>query len=219
MPQMGVTIKGVEKTLKWLEEKRADADKAMNTALRVEGFRLKNLMQKEIRSGAPGGRRFAPLSHIAKRGSGRRNRAPLEALAKAVRYQVNTSMGLKVQVGFVQPASGSYLLSKSWLRMAREHQAGFTRTITDAQRSWIIRRGASLLGWRRSLGGDTSYTGAYGGNLEASAGSTPFFLKKSTRTLTTPPREIISPFWQAHQAGTRRNIEQNWKRKMAGQRI
>jgi hypothetical protein len=113
----------------------------------------------------------------------------------------------------------SNISSKKWRWLAEQQQAGFTRTITVTQRRWLARRGASLLGWRRSLGGNTAYTGTYGRNREAASGNSPFFLKKGTTTFVTPPRPIIAPFWQAHQAAARRNIAMNFKRKMAGQRI
>lgn len=215
MQEAGATIKGVKKTLKWLEKNRAEAEKNMNIALRVEGFRLRKLMQREIKAGSPGGRRFAPLTDISKRmdyqKSPRRN--PLKALAQGVRYHVNPRPPYQVAVGFVGPSS------KKWRSLAASHQKGFTRTITEAQRRAIVHRGARLLGWDRTMGGKTSYKNKYGGNLEATAGNTPFFLKKSTKTLTTPARPIIAPFWQAHQQSIRRNIASNFKRKMAGQHI
>ena len=218
MQEAGATIKGVKKTLKWLEKNRAEAEKNMNIALRVEGFRLRKLMQREIKAGSPGGRRFAPLTDISKRmdyqKSPRRN--PLKALAQGVRYHVNPRPPYQVAVGFVGPSNIS---SKKWRSLAASHQKGFTRTITEAQRRAIVHRGARLLGWDRTMGGKTSYKNKYGGNLEATAGNTPFFLKKSTKTLTTPARPIIAPFWQAHQQSIRRNIASNFKRKMAGQHI
>ena len=257
MQEAGATIKGVKKTLKWLEKNRAEAEKNMNIALRVEGFRLRKLMQREIKAGSPGGRRFAPLTDISKRmdyqKSPRRN--PLKALAQGVRYHVNPRPPYQVAVGFVGPMtrsdadrglgfvgrrvnqyssprtrvaalnplgwgiSRSNISSKKWRSLAASHQKGFSRTITEAQRRAIVHRGARLLGWDRTMGGKTSYKNKYGDNLEATAGNTPFFLKKSTKTLTTPARPIIAPFWQAHQQSIRRNIASNFKRKMAGQHI
>ena len=255
MQEAGVTIKGVDKTLRWLEKNRAEAEKNMNIALRVEGFRLRNLMQREIKAGAPGGRRFDPLTDISKRmdfqKSPRRN--PLADLAKGVRYHVNPRPPYQVAVGFVGPMTWSdadrglgfvgrrvnqyspplarvaalnpigwgmgrsQISSKKWRRLAESHQKGFTRTITETQRRYIAHQGARLLGWERTLGGKTSYKNKYTDNLEATAGNTPFFLKKSTKTFTTPARPIIAPFWQAHQQSIRRNIASNFKRKMAGQ--
>lgn len=258
MLQAGVTIKGTRKVSRWLEAKKAESEKAMNTALRVEGFRLKNLMQREIRAGAPGGRPFAPLTYIARRARSdkRPGRSPLEALSKGVRYEVSPRPPYNaVAVGFVGPMTWSdadlalgyvgrranqyspglsrnpalnplgrgitrsNISSKRWRALAEQQQKGFTRTITDKQREWLARRGASLLGWRRSLAGDTSYTGTYGRNLEAVEGNSPFFLRKSTTRFVSPPRPIIAPFWAAHAAQARRNIERNFVQKMKGQRI
>lgn len=218
--QAGVTIKGIKRTKRWLEAKKSEAEKAMNTALKVEGFRLRNEMQKEIRAGAPGGRRFDPLSHISRglfRSRPRPDR-PLAALARAVRYAVTRKKPYTVNVGFIQPTSGYFGISKRWINLARLHQEGFTRNITPAMRLMIVRSGARKAGWK-NIGGDTSYTGSYAGNLEAMAGNSPFFLRKETTQFRTPARPIIAPFWQAHQASVRRNIQTNFRRKMAGQRI
>lgn len=218
--QVGMTVKGAKKTARWLEGKRSEAEKAMNTALKVEGFRLRNELQKEIRAGAPGGRRFDPLTHISRglfRSRPRPDR-PLAALARAVRYAVTNREPYTVNVGFIQPGSGYFGISKRWIRLARLHQEGFTRTITPAMRLMIVRSGARKAGWK-NIGGEASYTGSYAGNMEAMAGNSPFFLKKDTKTFHTPPRPIIAPFWQSQQRKIRKNVEKNFNKKMRGERI
>ena len=59
------SIKGVKAVDRYLVKEEARAQKARNTALRVEGYRLKNLLQKEIRQGAPGGRQLWILGPAA----------------------------------------------------------------------------------------------------------------------------------------------------------
>lgn len=202
------TLKGGKSVADWLEKQEAAAKKAHQTAVKVEGYRLMSLLRSEIKRGAPGGKRFPDLSFIARRmnrkvrGSGSwvrqsPNREPLTRLATAVRYAV-TKQPFSMAVGFVNPVGGSQI-SNTWRRIAKNQQTGFTRPVTQKQREAMARRGSEL------------------GTIEG--GETPFFLRKSTRSMTTEARPIISPFWQAHQAASRTNIRSNFRRKMAGERI
>lgn len=204
-------LDGVDKTMKWLKAQKKEAGKAHVTAVRVEGFRLKNLLQKEIKQGAPGGRQFAPLSFIARRlvkqieihgGRTERqspNRKPLARLVHGVRYNIATSGLFKMMVGFVQPGRGPHSVSKSWRRLAKYHQTGFPSTVSDSLRRLIVWRGGML------------------GSVEGQ--QTPFFLKRNTHQFRTPSRPIVDPFWQAHKNTARKNISKNFRRKMAGKRI
>ena len=226
---VGATVKGADKVIKGLKKADFQTEKALNTAVRIEGFRLKKLLQKEIRSGAPGGRRFAPLSFIARRlnthimvSGGRTarqnvNRTPLRRLALGIRYHIMSHKPFTMAIGWVGPQSASDArmgivrdpfgrgimegdhVSKSWRRIAYFQLEGFTRPISDDLRRYIVRRGAIL------------------GTVEG--GNTPFFLKKSTRQFRTPARPIIDPFWKAHQNKAKHNISRNFKRKLKGQRI
>jgi hypothetical protein len=189
------TLKGakqLEKALK-VEDKRQE--KALQTAVKVEGFRLKNKLQSEIRSGAPGGEQFEPLSFIARRrGKGFRPNKPLQRLAVAVRYFVKSVKPFDFRIGWVGPK-----VSKSWKRIAKQQQEGFTRTPTDKQRRYFARKGGSL--------GKRSANRKY------------LFLRKSTTQLKTPDRPIIEPFWEAEQFAAWKNIRSNFKRKMRGEKI
>lgn len=225
---VGATIQGVGQVIKDLEKASLNTQKNLNSAIRGEGFRLKNLLQKQIRSGSPGGATFKPLSFIARRLNstiqtmgGRTakqspNRKPLNRLAIGIRYEANDNPAV-VAVGWVGPqtrfdarmASRSDMFgrgilekdvtSKSWRRLGYFHQKGFTRTITEAQRRYIIYRGSRL------------------GKVEG--GSTPFFLKKSTRTFTTPARQIINPFWDQEKKAALSNIKRNFEIKQRGGRF
>lgn len=204
-------VNGVDKCVAWLRDNRQRAKKAEETAVKVEGFRLKNLLQKELRKGAPGGRPFKPLTSIARRlertiqvagGRTRRqtpNRNPLARLGHGVRYNIRTGPAFKMLVGFVQPTHGPHTVSKSWRRIAKIHQEGFDRTVTPALRRLVVRRGTEL------------------GTVEG--GNTPFFLRRRTNRFQSPARPIIDPFWTAHANQAAKNINKNFRLKMAGKRI
>lgn len=179
----------------WLARK-----KAAEISAKVEGFRLKEILQKEIEAGAPGGRQFDPLSEIARRMRRPMNRTPLRRLAKIVRIAYGKDGGkYTVKLGFVDPYKGTSSLSKSWKRIAERQQAGFTHRITG------VRRRAILL---------TAY-----GMGKRARGRKYLFLKKATQDFKTPARPIIDPFWAAHKAEADRNIQRNFARKLAGERI
>lgn len=199
--KLEATIKGTKKTVRWLEKKRSEAVKAENTALKVEGFRLRTQLQKEIRAGAPGGKQFAPLTYISRglHRSRMRPDKPLASMAKAVRYAVTNHKPYTVKAGFIQPGSGYHGISKRWIALAEMHQQGFDRTVTKKMREMFVRWGARL------------------GTIEG--GDTPFFIRRTTQKMKTPARPIIAPFWQSQQHKIRRNIENNFKRKMRGERI
>lgn len=206
----GVTLKGGKAVSRYLTQSGKTCAKAMTTAVRVEGFRLKKQMQADIRKGAPGGRQLAPLSAIAKRmqrkvqGEGAAgirqspNRKPLARLALAVRYAVASVSPFTMAVGFVDHG-GVNKVSNTWRRIAKLQQGGFSRLITKKQRGAIIERGGIL------------------GKIEG--GSTPFFLRRNKKSFKTPARPIVEPFWNANRLAARRNIKQNFKLKLAGKRI
>jgi hypothetical protein len=198
---MKATITGTKKTQKWLKNKQDQSEKAMNVAIKKETFRLMRLMKKEIRTGAPGGRRFDPLSSMARFYSSRRGykKHPFGRMHYGVRYQFSGDAtgfnNFKATLGFL----GGNNVQNLFRSLARKHQTGFQKLITPKQRQWVINRGAEL------------------GTVEG--GDTPFFLKKSTTHFKTPARPIISPFWQAHHRAAQRNIQTMFRRKMAGERI
>ncbi len=186
-----VEMKGLDKLLKGLKQEKERVEKALNTAIKIEGYRLRKEMQKEIRAGAPGGRPFAPLSAIVKRRYGNRRSGPLARLAVAVRYQVTQRDPMEMHVGWVGPR-----VSKSWKYIARVQQEGFSFPVNPELRRALRRRGARL--------------------PKRSPYREYFFLRKETRRFRVPARPIIEPFWRAHEQEAWRNIKNNWKRKMRG---
>jgi len=188
-----MSVKGATKAQAAIKRYKTKSKKAMNTAIKIEAFRLRKKLKHDLSRGAPGGRDLLPLSHIARNLFRNKNRKPLAKLGPGVRYRVTDQNPFTIEIGFIQ--SGPAGLR----RLAKKHQEGFTQLITPDQKGWIIGRGAKL------------------GKIEG--GDTPFFLRKSTRSLTTPGRPIIDPFWAANKTKAGANIRRNFKAKLSGKRI
>ena len=184
---------GLERTLK-TEGKRQE--KAMNTAVKVEGFRLMRLLKKQIQSGTPGGQKFEPLSFLARAWGSKRlgPNKPLRRLAIAIRYFVKDQSPFDMRVGWVGPKT-----SKSWKRIAEMQQEGFTGEMKPSRREFFRLKGAAMT--KRSVA--RKY----------------MFVRKSTRQFTTPARPIMDPFWRAEKDRAWRNIQRNYRLKMKGEII
>lgn len=183
--------------------------KAEDTAVRVEGYRAMRVLKAEIRRGAPGGRRFAPLSTLARR-SGRnplrlKPDRPLYGLAQAVGYESNKRSPITLKVGFVGRPS-----SDTWRKLALLHQRGFTFGAGSREGTRHTGMDERKRSFFRYVGGALS---------ERAQNRRHLFLRKATRTFRTPARPIIDPFWAAHRNEAARNIRDNFRRKMAGERI
>jgi hypothetical protein len=218
-------IKGIQKVLKSVDQAEKANQKAMRTAIRVEGFRLRNLMKKEIKQGRPGGLQWSPLSYIAASNPGidarfksgpaalrKRNRnRPLAALHYGVHYDVtrDNQNPFMAYVGFGEPyqagswakkQSGSNLAySKSWRRLARIHQEGFSADIDKGDRRWFAYKGGKL--------------------SKRTATRKFYFIRKDRHSFKTPARPIIQPFLLAYRNEALRNIGINFRRKLKGDRI
>jgi len=207
-------LKGTKKIRKDLEKEAARDEKALNIALKVEGFSLMKQMRLEIHRGAPGGRPFVPISRIAARTMASRlwgsseitkfgavgttaaaKKRPLRRLGNMVRYSLRRGRQFSVAVGF--PADR---LSKSWVRIARVQQEGGTFTVSEKTRR-NIRQVGIILKKRREP--EWRY----------------FFLQKKTRRFRVPARPIVDPFWRKHREDAWISIRKNFRRKVAGQRI
>jgi hypothetical protein len=160
----------------------------METAVKVEGYRLTKELKGLIRAGRLGG---PEKSMIARKLS--RTSRPLRRLATAVRYQVERQP-FALRFGWVGPK-----VSKSWRNIARRQQEGFTTRVSERQRAYFRAVGAGL--------------------SERSKYRRYFFLKKSTKEMKTPARPILEPFWDARRERAWRNIADNYRRKLGGERI
>jgi hypothetical protein len=174
--------------------------KAGVTAIKVELFRLRKILQGELKQGQVAGRSFAPLQ-VVSRGT-RPSKKPLAALAVAVRYNVVKEGDIThMSVGFDGPQS-----SKSWRRIAHAVQEG-----GDISPDYHLFGSTLRRLWIR-IGGD--YKKGRGKSIAKY-----FFLRKTTQKLHVPARPIIAPFWEAQQATATSNIISNFDKKMKGERI
>jgi len=212
MVELTATIKGAAHFATNMDRARKTEVKNLNTAIKVEGFRLMKKLKREISQGKPGGRPFAPISTLgahteAKRvygksqtakfwapGSmGRAKKKALRRLGSVVRYFVSSKDPFVFRVGWVGR------LSKKWKDLARIHQEGFSRTVSDKKREEFAEMGGTF------PRGDPRRKR--------------FFIRETTSSFRTPARPIMDPFWTAYRDDAWRNIKTNWKRKMAGLRI
>jgi hypothetical protein len=193
-----VVTKGFTQLERNLKAESVRQEKALNTAVKVEGFRLMRLLKKQIRDGAPGGQKFNPLTFLARRWGSKGNRLrpnkPLRRLAIAIRYFIKDFRPLDMRIGWVGPRT-----SKSWKRIAKLQQEGFTRPVAEKRRKSFAALAAAM--------------------SEKSPARPYMFLKKSTKMLTTPARPILDPFWRTEKQRAWRNIQRNYRLKMKGQRI
>jgi len=188
-----LVVKGADTLKRDIKNEAKRTRYAMNLAVRVEGFRLMRLLKKEIRDGAPGGRQFPELSVIARKRLHRGRNEPLRRLALGVRYDIKDHDPVEMHIGW----TGSRV-SRRWKHLARVLQEGFETSVTPGIRKYLA---------------------GYGSGIRDRASVRYFMLKKSTHTLRTPARPIIDPFWRRHERDARRNIVNNFRRKMKGERI
>ena len=182
---------------KSLKQKAQEYNKALETAVKVEGYALRKDLKAEIRTGAPGGKQFAPLTFLARRKRGGKRfspNKPLSRLALGVFYNIVKRSPFTMAIGWTGPKT-----SPAWRRIAERQQEGFSKSVTDPQESYFRHRGEEI--------GEKSQNRKF------------FFLKKSTHQLDTPARPIVDPFWQAHEMKALANIRTNFKRKLGGERI
>lgn len=208
MIEARAAVRNAQNTVRWLQRFHAKSLAAENTAVRVEAYRLMRLLRKEIRAGAPGGKRFAPLSTLARRDSGPRRMRPdrpLAALSRRIGYEVTNRTPIEMKIGFVGPPS-----SDTWRKLAKIHQEGFSFGEGSRQGT----RNTGMPQRRRA------YFARGGGKLSKGAkGRRHMFIRKSTRRFEAPARPIIDPFYRRHRAEALRNIVINTRRKIRGERI
>lgn len=210
-----MTVRGVKKLQRDLKVEGKRQVKAMQTAVKVEGFRLRRVMKKEIRAGAPGGKRFARLSMMRRimLGAWTKSRRlgvnrPLASLSKSVGYKVDYHP-FQLAVGFVD----SWASSVTWRRLARMHQDGFDTSVNALCFRGLNKTIEQVL---REEGAAVDHK-LFGGRK--SRRRNVFFLRKPTQRLRTPARPIIEPFWAAHKSEAMPNIRKNFRLKLQGKRI
>ncbi len=131
--KLTATAKGVTRLQEALNASRKNEKKALDTAIKVEGFRLRKVLMKEIRQGAPGGQPLAPVSAITRRLN--RSAKPLRSMAKGIRYHIQRDP-FAINFGFVG--------NRSWRSLAEKMQAGATIPVSDSLRAFLARTGGTM---------------------------------------------------------------------------
>jgi hypothetical protein len=191
------TILGAQKLAADLKAVRKQEVKDLNTAIRVEVFSMRKELKADIRSGAPGGKRFAPLTFLARRKRDSKRfspNKPLSRLALGIMYNIKRWNPFEIALGWTGPR-----VSESWKRIAEAQQKGFDRPVTDPQERYFRHRGEEI--------------------SERSKNRKFFFLRKSTTQMDTPERPSIEPVWKAREREAWVNIRNNYRKKLKGQRI
>ena len=199
---MSLITCALDAALKDLKEADALRVKAGRNAVSVEGFRLMRLLQKEIKAGAPGGRKLSPLTEIARvigsSGAEHKNN-PLYTAFHGIRYGASKGTGdYTFSLGAVEGKSSS-----TWVKIIRKQQEGFEFPVDDSMRGFLRRIGSELKGSKGRAKGKAKF----------------FFLLPGTTQFKIPPRDIVDAFWSAHQAGVMARIQSNYERKLRGERI
>ncbi len=202
-----ITVTGIRNLHKALEVEGDRQKKALQTAIKVEGYRLLRQFREEIKKGVPGGHPYAhELSVIARRtqrGLPKKNQIPLYRLARLLRYNVAFVDGdMQLSFGFVSNRKNK--MSGSWKALLIKHQEGVS-TLYQGSRTELGRRFARIGGkLKKKDDPDAKY----------------FFLRRTTgRNIKLPERPMTEPFWLSNQVEARNNITRNFKRKMKGKRI
>ena len=214
-------LKNLERLGNAVKSEEKSVDKALNSGIKVEGYRLTRLLIREIRAGAPGGRPLKPLTNLAKYkaskgvfkntgrkpftrlfGTRRAGDAGSQGLSRGtlpVRYDSREDhQGFHLHFGFVDTKKEP--LSDSWKQLMTMHQKGFQSKASPRMKQWIAKTGGAI--WE-----------------DSPRRARPFFLRRTTNVFRTPARPIIDPFWKAHQSEAWLNIRDNFRKKMRGERI
>lgn len=191
MIRFTTVVRGIENIERNLRAENRRQVRALDTAVRVEGYRLRRQLIQDIRAEAPGGRRWEPLSMLQRRRA-RRTKA-LQTLTRAVRYHVPQRSPIEMHIGWVGPR-----VSKSWRRLAQRHQEGFTYEPSKQQRRMLAQ---------------------VGGRMRRSKYKPYHFIRRETKRFKVPARPIMEPFWRRQEPISRSNISRNYVRKLRGERI
>lgn len=208
---INATVSGIANLSRVVRAEGKRHGKALETAIRIEGFRLRKQLMKELRASAPGGKKFKPMRAISRRFGGRflpdkpfanktiqvqvgRDRWRKFSMTDVIRYHITRQPDFQMAIGWTGPH-----VSKSWKRIAKKQQEGFEMGVPSYAGKYFAKVGATL--------GKRSRNRKF------------FFLRKSTRRFKVPARPIIAPFWAAHKREAMSNIRRNFFRKLRGERI
>ena len=208
--QISVKTVGFDKVIRQIAALQKQQASAMRAAQKVEAYRLGRLMREELRAGRAGDTRLKPLSIIASLSKTRRfEKTPLRNLAAFIRYHYDYSQQ-QASVGWTGPR-----VEPQWRDIARRQQEGFRQEVTPAQRRYFYLAGEQAAEQMRA----TQFRSRKKLYRKNTAKIKPFYLRKTTRYLETPPRPFIEPFWRKYRDEATANIIRNFARKLRGERI
>lgn len=191
-----MTVRGVRKLHRDIQAEKKRQHKALYWSVRESAAALRLQLKSEIRAGAPGGRRIEGLTRLARRKRDRKSwlpDKPLARLANPIFYQIRSQDPIQIAVGWTgQRGSGGIR------RIAERLQEGFTSPVSERRGRFFMHRGQEI--------------------SDRSAFKKYFFLRKSTRQLTTPARPIIEPFWADEKAKAMADIRRRFRLKLMGRR-
>jgi len=213
------TIRGTKKLYSDVSRARKKLKKAQSDAVKIVAYRRLRDMAREMRRGAPGGQSFEPLSTIARvnfrNKSLMSSRKPFTGLASTqrqggflrglppIRYTpIAGADGLvkKAEIGMTN--EGRYPSGSNWIRKGNVWQEGTTVPVDDADKRVLRYIGAAFKKARPN-----------------SVIARRFFLKKATRSVKHPQREIILPFWRRWRQPSIEELQQVFAAKAAGKRV
>jgi hypothetical protein len=227
-----VTIKNPNHVKQALRQEKQRGIDAAKSSIFQESVRLKGLLRKEIKAGAPGGRVMLPLGPMAaatKKGASARK--PLVRLAYMMRFTVFKKVSTwYARLGYVPKRGGNYFPKGSkisWGKILEHQAAGFALSVTPRMRKKFVSMAmGSLGGWKgggRSGGktwvykkqrkGSWQKSGRSGAKMYVEKAKSPFFVRRSS-TLKIPARPIIEPFWSAHKSQAMQNLRKNFRDAM-----
>jgi len=208
-----IAFKNIQKFKQDIRNYEKKVYRAASSAAKIEGFKLRELLQWEIITGTPGGQPFKPMRRISKLsrkyqaiyGSRLWDRtkipaphfeAPaLRALAIPVRYEAKEyPEKIKIKVGILKDKT----TSGSWRKIAYKQQEGFKVELTP-----LVRKAFAT--WPLKLAETGKPHGIY--------------FPKSKTHLNVPARPVIEPFWRKYQKIAYQNIKKNFEQKMAGKYV
>lgn len=233
------TIKNPDHILTIFKHENKRGRNAAYDAIFRESLRLKNLLRKQIKAGAPGGKMMAPLGPMARMTTkGSSFRKPLFKIAYMMRFYVFwRHNALMAKLGHV-PKKGAPDRPKdskiSWDEILSFHARGFYLDVTPKMRKKFIRMAMPSLGrWtgggrsggksfvrKKKRKGTWQKTGRSGSKMyvQNEKQKSPFFVRKNTR-LKIPSRPFIEPFWALVKDKAMQNIKQNFSKNMKDIRL
>lgn len=196
-----MAIKNLDGFLAQLDAEYRKYVRTAFTVVKVEGFNQMRQLQAEIKAGSPGGQTFKPLTYLAvimrdrRYGGGNRfNINRHAALGKTENWPPLYRMfhGIRYHVTYPE-------------KTAMNFRFGFGTIFSST--SW------KRLARMQQEGFTTPVTNKMRMDFAMKAG---IALSSSTTQLTTPARDIITPFWEKHQSEMWRNIKANFEIKSQG---